>query len=552
MIHLGIVSRILLGFALFGGLACNEEAPLSHSQALAPKIETRALSHKKILDKIFAPSSECSADAGSVAVQLRRLTRHELRLSVENLFNLNLDIEKDLPPDESVFGFKNNSSLNLVSIDHAVAYARVADKIALAVLDKGLMTELACSEADGQACASRLIQEWGPRIWRRPLSNAEIPALENVYAIGAEAGIKNGLQLTLRALLTAPAFLYRSEIGKDGKLDPYEWASALSYFFWSSGPDAELLAKAADGSLLNDQVLAQEVQRLLASPRAKEGLKSFVDSWTGYSQVLQVSKDMSRFPQFNSETRVQLARETEDFFDHVVRSSNGSLQDLLLADYSLGDQTLAAYYQVPWESASGRLDFSAQERRGILGHASILASLSYAHETHPIKRGTFIREHILCEELLPPPPTLMIQPPPPKEGATTRERFAAHTAQPVCKGCHIRIDGVGFGMEDFDAIGMLRTKDNNKAVDSSGELFDVDGQTRTYQGGRQLTELLGKSERVERCFALQWFRQAYGRVESEADICTIRSLGSEFHAGMSIRDLMVKVITHPSYRHRSL
>lgn len=556
MIPLRVFGKLLPWFTLASLASCSGENPAQAPLATTQSLELRDLSHRKVLEKIFAPNVDCSAPSATVPAQLRRLTRSEFRLTIEGIFGGSFEILKDLPPDESVFGFNNNAALNMVSIDHAVAYARVADRVATTALSRGLRAEIACEETASPealaSCAQRLIDKFGPRAWRRPLREAETEALKKVFAVGSESGLDAGIKLTIRALLTAPAFLYRSEIGKSGTLDPYEWASALSYFFWSQGPDDALLAKAKDGSILQDEVLQAEVARLLASPRAKEGLKAFADAWTGYAQVLEVGKDQSRFPSFTSEARVRLAQETEDLFDHLVRQTDATYADLLLSDYSFGPQELAAYYQVPWDPSSRRLDFSGAERRGLLGQASILASLSYAHETHPIKRGKFVRERILCEELLPPPPTINIQPPPPKEGATTRERFAAHSSQPVCKGCHVRIDGIGFGLEDFDAAGLFRTQDNGKAVDRSGELFDVDGQTKPFQGGRELVELLARSERAERCFAVQWFRQAYGRIETEADVCKIRSLGDAFHGGLSVRELMVKVITDPSYRQRSL
>lgn len=546
--------KLLPCFMFISLVSCSGEPRGSAPQTMPEAEALRGLSHRQVLEKIFAPSADCSQDSQRVPAQLRRLSRSEFHLTVEGIFGGSFDILKDLPPDESVYGFSNNATLNMVSIDHAVSYARVADKISKTLLERGLRTELGCEEDLSRAavCAERLIEKYGLHAWRRPLHSDEKEALLKVFTVGAEDGLDKGIQLTLRALLTAPAFLYRTEIGKQGELTAYEWASALAYFFWSAGPDKVLLKKAADGSILQEEVLQAELARLIGSPRAKEGLKSFVDNWTAYSQVLQVGKDQARFPSFTSETRRLLANETADLFDHLVRGENAGFSELLLADYSFGPQELAAYYQVPWDASTGRLDFSAQERRGILGQASILSSLSYAHETHPIKRGKFVRERILCEELLPPPPTLNIQPPPPKEGATTRERFAAHSSQPVCKGCHVRIDGIGFGLEDFDPIGHFRTHDNGKVVDRSGELFDVDKQTRRFEGGKQLIELLAGSERAERCFALHWFRQAYGRVETEADICTIRTLGDEFKSGLSVRDLMSRVITQPSYRQRSL
>lgn len=546
----------LAGFCLLlgcGSAPRSTQSNVTDKSAVAKiNLEATALNHRQVLEKIFAANSSCAAETPQPSPpQLRRLTRAEYNRSVRSIFQSEIDLERYLPADEAVFGFKNNSSLNFVTVDHAIAYNRAAEKMVAEVVGTRWAQLMPCSIETGASCAEAFLDTYGRRIWRRPLQGEERSTLLKIHATGAEQSAVAGMSLMLRAMLTTPAFLYRSEIGTSGLLDAYEWASALAYFFWAAPPDDILLDRAADGSLMEETTFSREIERLLQHPHAKEGIKAFADSWTGYTQILQVSKDSSRFPAFDSQLRQSLARETEDFFDQVIRAQNGSFSDLMLADYTVGDARLASFYQAPHDASTGRIDLSGQPRRGILGHASILASLAYAGETNPIKRGKFVREHLLCEELLPPPPTLNIQPPPPKEGATTRERFAAHSSLPACKGCHVKLDGAGFGLEDFDAIGRYRSSDNGKAVDASGELFDVDGRNQPFNGGRELTELIGVAQRAERCFALQWFRLAHGRIEKEQDICAIRQLGDEFSQGLSVRELMVKVMTQASYRQRS-
>ncbi len=544
-------------FACFFWVACGRPStavPASaNSQEGAARSLAATLGHRQVLEKIFSAAYDCSAGPEASPGQLRRLTRAEYSRSAQDALGLALSYEKDLPPDEAVFGFKNNTGLNVVTVDHAVAYARAAQKMAEEFVDTLWVPALSCGPDGGESCARQFLDRYGRRLWRRPLTGEETQKLLAIYQAGAEVGGRAGALLMLRGLLTAPAFLYRSELGQGEKrqLDAYQWASSLSYFFWSSGPDDALLNRAADGSLMAEDGFKSEIDRLLSSPKARDGLKSFADSWTGYTQVLQVSKDTNRYPLFDGAMRQRLALETEDFFDRIIRQQDGRFADLLGADYTFGDASLAAFYEAPVDRGTQRIDLSSKPRRGILGHGSILASLAYAGETNPIKRGKFVREHLLCEELLPPPPTLNIQPPPPKEGASTRERFAVHSSLPACKGCHLRLDGAGFGLEDFDAIGRYRTTDAGKPVDASGTLYDLDGTNRAFAGGRQMSEALMQAERSERCFALQWYRMAHGRVESEADVCAVRQLAEELKRGLTVRELMIKVITQSSYRQRS-
>ncbi len=556
--------RTRFGLTLFSGLivGCSKPPtfvpqPYTSKELLSPGDASprEGMTHRQVLEKIFAPQPSCDAGRDLRAPALiRRLTRDEYQNTIRDLFQFTSDLREFIPADEQVLGFRNNSSLNLVSVDHAVAYSRSAGRIADQVLDKKWKDLASCSfEQEGRACIEQFLRDRLLQIWRRPAREEEIQDLLKLYDVGAALSPREGAKLLIRSLLSAPAFLYRTELGKTGQLDAYEWASALSYFFWASTPDAQLLARAADGSLLQDEVLSAEIQRLLTDPKARDGVKAFAESWLAYSQVLAVNKDGNKFPDFTSQIRVLLAQETEDTFDALVRKQGADFKSLMLLDTSLGNEALATYYGVPLEKdADGNtlLKFQGQGRRGIWGQASVLASLSYAHETHPIKRAVFIRQHLLCEELVPPPPTLNIQPPPPREGASTRERFAAHSSVGACKGCHVRIDGIGFGIEDFDPIGRQRTVDNGRPVDASGQAYDIDQQTQNFQGQAQLSEILARSTRAQRCFALQWYRMAHGRIEQEADICAIRELGDRMQSGLSVRDLMIQTITHPSYRQR--
>jgi hypothetical protein len=507
------------------------------------------------LEKIFAKEYSCSeATTVSSKRQLRLLTRDEYNRSVKDVFRLYADYRGSIPVEQKVLGFSNNSQFALVSSDHAAAYDKTAKELAQQIVASEWNRLIGCPVTDGPACAEKFIRAYGPKVWRRPLTEDEVKGLLRVHQVGNEISATAGMELLVRGLLTSPHFLYRSETGENGKLSAYELASALSYFFWGTTPDDELLKLAGTGELLQEETLLAQARRLLQDNKAKEGMKAFANAWLNYSAVLSVNKDASRYPNFDYSVRTGMARETEDFFDFLVRRKQAGFTELFTANYSFGDQRLADFYQAELspEGDLQKMTFPGQPRLGILGHGSILASLAYATETGPIQRGKFVREHILCDMLMPPPPDLMIMVPAPKEGATTRERFAAHTAVAACRGCHVKIDGVGFSMEDFDAVGLFRSMDSGKPVDASGQVFALDGKNVDINGGRELSLALATSTRARQCFVVQTWRMAQGRLESADDVCNLRQLSSTFvEQNMSLAQLLIKMITDPSYLERS-
>ncbi|HYX34017.1 MAG TPA: DUF1592 domain-containing protein [Oligoflexus sp.] len=510
---------------------------------------------RRTLEQIFAKDSTCSNQpAVSSRRQLRLLTRDEYNRSIKDIFRLYADYRGSIPIEQKVLGFSNNSQFALVSSDHAAAYDKTAKELAQQIVAAEWSRLVKCQVSEGASCAEKFVRTYAPRTWRRPVTEDEVQALLRVHKVGSDISPTTGMELVVRGLISSPHFLYRSETGRDGKLTAYEVASALSYFFWGTTPDDELLKLAGDGTLLNEETLLTQARRLLQSDRAKEGMKAFADAWLNYSAVLSVNKDASRYPAFDYNVRTGMARETEDFFDYLVRKKQAGFTELFTADYSFGDQRLADFYraQLTPEGDLQKLTFAGQPRLGLMGHGSLLSSLAYATETGPIQRGKFVREHLLCDMLTPPPPELMIMVPPPKEGATTRERFAAHTSAAACRGCHIKIDGVGFSMEDFDAVGLYRTVDSGKPVDASGQVHALDGKNVDINGAKELGLALATSTRAKQCFVVQTWRMAQGRLESTDDVCSLRQISSAFvEQNMSMAQLLIKLITDPSYIQRS-
>lgn len=472
--------------------------------------------------------------------QLRLLTNAEFQSTITDLTGVRDDFSRDLPKEVKHHGLDNLSDMRLVTESHADAYLRVAIRIAGKMRAERARYITCTSGENEQSCISRFISAFGKRAFRGPISSDELKGLVEVFNAGkTETGrFDDAFEFVVQAMLISPRFLYRPELGKlSGDtyvLDNWEIAQALSYLYWGSMPDQRLFDLAAAGSLSELSTIRKEAARLMNDPRSRYLTARFVSSWLGNDSVLAVNKDTTLHPQFDSPLRLALVNETKDFFNNIVFEKQGKFADLFLSDESIGGPELAELYGSV--SNNGRIRFDTNQRRGLLGHSSVLASYADADQTAPIKRGKFVLEQLFCQELPPPPPSLMITPPPRNPNATTRERFAAHSNNPNCASCHQRIDGVGFGLEDMDEIGRFRTLQSGKPIDASGMLVGIDGEDRTFTGTAELSTLIAQSRTAEVCFVKQIYRRASGHLETQADLCTINRL----HQGFSKPDTTIK------------
>ncbi|MBL8849231.1 MAG: DUF1592 domain-containing protein [Planctomycetaceae bacterium] len=323
--------------------------------------------------------------------------------------------------------------------------------------------------------------EFAERASRRPLTVDESEQLRKLYASlrDQELPHEEAFRLTLARVLVSPEFLYKLEQPGPGveqrTIDDYELASRLSYFLWSSLPDAELLQAAADGSLHNDDVLLAQTRRLLADPRAQRMAREFAAQWLHVYQFDQLDeKSESHFPTF-AELRDDMYEETLLFFADLFQNDR-SILNVIDADYTFLNEALAAHYGIPDVTGNEwrRVDGMKQYRRGgILTQAAPLAQQSGASRTSPILRGNWLSEVVLGERLPRPPKGVPVLPETPPEGRTERQLIELHSSDPACAKCHARIDPLGFSLENFDAIGRFRDKDAaGLAIDSRTQLQD--------------------------------------------------------------------------------
>jgi hypothetical protein len=376
--------------------------------------------------------------------------------------------------------------------------------------------------------AREIIQRFATQAYRRPVTPSEVERILTVYDNAAKEGerFESRLRLAFARMLVSPNFLFRVELDPPGssagtsyRINEYELASRLSYFFWSSMPDAELFALAAKGNLRAN--LKSQVQRLLKDPKSAAFFQNFPDQWLTLRALANVAPDPKQFPKFNAELRDSMNRETELFFEAVVRENRG-IGDLLDADFSFVNDKLAQHYGIAGvKGKEFRRVKLPPNRGGLLTQASILTLTSNPTRTSPVKRGKWVLDQILNTPPPPPPPDV---PPLPERGelkGTMRQMMEQHRANAVCSSCHQRMDPIGFAFENYDAVGAWRDKDGAFAVDASGTL--PNGQN--FKGPGELKSILKeKKELFARCLTEKLLTYALGRGLEYYDKCAVDTI----------------------------
>jgi hypothetical protein len=487
---------------------------------------------------------------------IRRLTNDEWRRTVQALLGLPMPRTDAFEADPiNKAGFDNFASDLSVSPTLATRQAAMVAELAKS------FAAPPCAGGDEPACAKSFITSFGKRAFRRPLGAAEIDRYAALYADERTRGPHaQGISQIVETMLQSPHFLYRFELGvgtagSARRLTAYEVASALSYLFTGSMPDEALFVAADANQLQTAAQLEAQARRLLALPAARERLRGFLTAYAGITRLDEQTKSADVYPAFTPELRGAMRTETERFIDDVL-AGEGTFKALLTAPSSYVNASLARLYGLPNPpgdaAAFTKTTLDPAQRMGLLTHASVLAAHAKADESSPVLRGKFIRVGLLCQSL-PAPPKVVPKPPQPTADATTRERFAQHSSDPACTGCHKLIDPLGFGLERYDGIGAWRASENGKPVDARGEMTgtaDVDGP---YDGGIELAKKLAASADARRCLALQAYRWANGRFELDGERDVVARIEQALApAGLRIADVLVAIATADNFTRRTL
>jgi len=343
------------------------------------------------------------------------------------------------------------------------------------------------TQAEQESAARGLLAKLTRRAYRRPVTDDDLRKPMDFFRAGMAdgGGFEGGIENAVSAVLVSPNFLFRIETDPPGspagsvyRISDLELASRLSFFIWSSGPDDALLDAATRGELRRPDVLEQHVRRMLADPRADNLVTNFAAQWLHLRNLDSAAPDSRLFIEFDDNLRQAFRRETELFFEHILRADR-PVTELLAADYSFVNERLAKHYGIPhiYGSHFRRVSFGddpARQRGGLLRQGSILTVTSYATRTSPVIRGKWVLDNLLGTP--PPPPAPDVPALDSKETIsaqlTVRERLSAHRADPACASCHDIMDPIGFAFENFDAVGRWRTTEEGKPVDNSGGFAD--------------------------------------------------------------------------------
>ena len=412
---------------------------------------------------------------------------------------------------------------------------------------------LTCDPTTGGAsCVRDVLSRFGRKAWRRPLVDVELNRLGALVTLAQTEGddVQQGLTLALQAVLLSPNFLFRVEADLSTAprpLDDHELAARLSYFLWASTPDDELNALADTGALRAN--LEPQVRRMLADPRSDSLASQFGGSWLWSRGVEEVSPDPVLFPTITPALKTAMKEQTEKFFSTFFREDRSAHELLTGTDTFLND-SLATHYglPLPGSSALTRVRDLPTNRRGLLGNAGLLTITSQATRTSPVKRGKWVMSQLLCMEPPPPPANVEAFTPSGTPTGTLRQQFEAHRSKPACAGCHAMMDPIGFGLENYDAVGRYRTTDTGGfAIDSTGVLFDG----RTFNGPTELSQVISADPKFADCAARQLFTYALGRAPIASDACTLQSMTQAFtQNGERLPALITALVTSDTFTHR--
>lgn len=390
------------------------------------------------------------------------------------------------------------------------------------------------------ACASEIIDRLGTRAYRRPLTKHDRDGLMAFYTQGAKSGgFEGGVRSAVQAILSSPYFVFRFEPvpanvtpGQNYQISDIDLASRLSFFVWGSIPDDELLKVAEQKKLSDPKTLDRELKRMLADPKSEALSTRFAAQWLRLQDLDKVHPDAFLFPDYDQQLTDDMRRETELFFEDVVRNDK-SILTFFNANYTYVNERLARHYDIPNVSGPDfrRVDYPDSTRRGILGEGSYLVQTSIADRTSPVLRGKWIMEVLMDMPPPPPPPNVptLDETAAGKDGhpLTTRERMEIHRANPTCKTCHQYMDPIGLAMDNFDVTGKYRYRENAMLLDTRGNLYDG---TAIQTPADLTTALLKRPIPLVRAFTENLMAYALGRRVEDFDQPTIRAIAKQAEA----------------------
>jgi hypothetical protein len=484
-----------------------------------------------------APSASQQVPPGTIKVAIRRITESQYRHTIADVFSPDIKINSRFEPERRDDGLLavGNSDLSLTSSGFEQYFALAASIATQALSDKLAAATVPCKPANpaaaDDACARQFVTKYGELLFRRPLTESELAARVRTAAAGAsQAGDFNaGLRLALTSLLVAPEFLFRIESaepdpGRPGqyRLDAYTKASRLSFLFWDTAPDSELLEAARTGAIHTESGVNAQLARLVASPRYEEGARAYFSDMLQLDGIENIVKDPAIYPKFNQSV------------------ADGAKEQTLRTTIDLLIRQKRDYREL---FTSNDTFIEASERAGILTQVSFLSLFSHPGTSSPTKRGIKIYEIFMCEPTPNPPADVDFSKVKDSTQGTVRGRLLDHMSNSGCTVCHRRSDPPGLALEHFDGLGQLRTTENGSAIDVSADIRGT-----AIVGAQGLGNYLHNDPRVPACLVKDVYAYGTGRKIDDREDDYLADQAKVFAShGYRVPDLMLQIAASPEF-----
>ncbi len=504
---------------------------------------------------------ETAANAETVKVAVRRLTESQYRNTIEDIFSSEIEINARFEPEKREGGLLAiGSSLLSLTSSGFEQYFTLASAVSTQVLNeenrkKFVSCEPKNAESFDEACAKQFIAHYGELLFRRPLSEGETNARLNTAATGAkqEKDFYLGLNMALTSLLVAPEFIFRVEMAEPDpnnaeelRLDGYTKAARMSFLFWDTTPDKELLEAAKSGALHTEAGLNKQLDRLASSPNFKDGANAFLADVLQLDGFANLVKDPAIYPKFNQTVSDSAREQMLKTAINLLIEERGDYRDLFTSNKTFINRSLASIYNVPFASAEEWTEYEFSDssgRAGILTQVGFLSLFAHPGTSSPTRRGIKIHEIFMCEPTPDPPADVDFSKVKDSMSGTVRGRLLDHMENTGCTACHQRSDPPGLALEHFDGLGQLRKYENGTLIDVSADLNGV-----KLVGAKGLGEFLHEDPRIPACLVRNVYAYGVGR---ETDFWDEDYLADQTDAfaenGYRVPDLMKQIVSTPEF-----
>ncbi len=506
-------------------------------------------------------SEPASGEARQIKVAVRRITETQYRHTIADVFGPEIKINARFEPERREEGLLaiGSAQLSLTSSGFEQYFALAISIADQALGEKQRTVSVPCKPANpagaDDACARQMIERYGERLFRRPLTESETLARLKTASTGAKQSgdFYAGLKLALTSLLVAPDFLFRVETAEPDpanpwqyRLDGYTKAARVSFLLWDTSPDEELLAAARSGAIHSEAGLKQQLTRLISSPRFEDGVRALFADMLQLDGFENLVKDPAIYPKFNQAVSDSAREQTLKTIIELLVRERRDYRDLFTSNDTFINRPLASVYRIPFASSGGWAKYTFPQssgRSGILTQVSFLSLFAHPGTSSPTKRGIKLLEIFLCEPTPDPPADVDFSSVQDSTKGTVRGRLLDHMKNKGCAGCHRRTDPPGLALEHFDGLGQLRTMENGARIDVGGELNGV-----KFEGAQGLGKFLRNHPTVPVCLVRNVYAYGVGRkTEAEDERYLSHQARAFADNGYRLADLMAQIASSPEF-----